>query len=71
MSDVKKTLEQLNSYSCKGQRNLLLRNMKVNEKYAILSANRHMKKKSGKSVIKLILDKFYIYLPKRFNSLPN
>lgn len=71
MSEVMKTLCQLNSYSCKGQRNLLLRNMKVNEKYVILSAHRHIKKKSGKSMIKLILDKYYIYLPKRFNSLPN
>lgn len=71
MENIDDTLGQLNSYSCKGRRNLLLRNMKLNEKYVIISAHRHTKKKSGKSVIKLILDKFYIYLPKRFNSLPS
>lgn len=69
MANVVKTLEQLNSYSCHGQRNLLLRNMIANEKYLILSAQRHVKRKSGKCVIKLTLDKYYLYLPKRFNSL--
>lgn len=67
--NVQETLDQLNSQSCKGQRNLLLRNMKINYAYPILSAHKHTKKKSGKSVIKLVLSKFYIYLPKRFNSL--
>lgn len=69
MSNIVKTLEQLNSYSCRGKRNLLLRNMKVNQKYSIVFAQRHVKRKSRKSVIKLVLDNYYIYLPKRFNSL--
>lgn len=69
MSNIIKTLEQLNSFSCQGQRNLLLRNMKINEKYLILSAQRYVKRKSRKCVIKLMLEKYYLYLPKRFNSL--
>lgn len=69
MTNIIETLEELNSYSCQGKRNLILRNMIVDEKYPILSAVRHVKKRSGKSVIKLILDKYYIYLPKRFNTL--
>lgn len=69
MEDIVKTIDQFNSYSYQGRRNLLLRNMKVNEKYLILSAQRYVKPKSGKCIIKLILDKYYIYLPKRFNTL--
>lgn len=68
-TNIVKTLEQLNSYSCEARRNLLLRNMKINEKYVIISAQRHSKRKSGKTVIKLTLEKHYIYLPKRFNSI--
>lgn len=69
MANIVKTLEQLNSYSCEARRSLLLRNMKINEKYLIISAQRHFKRKPGKSVIKLTLVKHYIYLPKRFNSI--
>lgn len=69
MSSITKTLEELNSFSCQGRKNLLLRNMQINVKYHIQSAQRHAKTRSGKCVIKLNLDKFYIYLPKRFNSL--
>lgn len=69
MANISQTLEQLNSYSCHGKKNLLLKDMQINEKYLIQSAQRHTKSRSGKCVIKLILDKYYIYLPKRFNSL--
>lgn len=69
MENIIQTLDQLNSYSCQGQKNLLLRNLKINEKHLILSAQRYVKKKSGKCVIKLTLEKYYLYLPKRFNSL--
>ncbi len=44
--------------------------MKICKKYSILSANRHYKIKSGKTVIKLNLNECYIYLPVRFNILP-
>lgn len=71
MGSVTKTLEQLNSLSCQHQKNLLPRNMQINVKYRIQSAERHTKRRSGKSVIKLILEKHYIYLPARFNTISN
>ncbi len=69
MTSIAKTLEQLNSLSCQGRKNLLLKNMEINKKYLIQSAKRHNKTRSGKIIIRLILEKHYIYLPKRFNSL--
>lgn len=71
MCDTQKILNKLNTYSCEPQRKLLLRNMEINKKFDIISANRHYKPRSGKSVIKLILNNYYIYLPVRYNILPD
>lgn len=71
MSDTKRILEKINAYSCEPQRKLLLCNMDFNRKYDIFSAHRHRKIKSGKTVIKLYLNNCYIYLPDRFNILPD
>lgn len=68
---MKNVLDKLNTYSCEPQRKLLLRNMDFNRKYKISSAHRHYKIKSGKSIIKLNLSDCYIYLPVRFNILPD
>lgn len=71
MDQTKSILDKLNMYSCEPQRKLPLRNMEVNKKYEIISAHRHNKIKSGKSVVKPCLDNCYIYLPVRFNILPD
>lgn len=69
---IKDTLKQLNTYSFQPRRKLLLHNMKINKKYHILLAQKTMKmNKSKKTVIKLEIDEYYIYLPKRFDKVPN
>lgn len=71
MDQTKNVLEQLNTFSCEPQRKMLLRDMVFHRKYNIISAHRHHKTKSGKTVIKVNLSNCYIYLPVRFNTLPD
>lgn len=71
MTDViEQKLCQLNTYSCHPKRKINVKNLIANNKYKIFSAKRQFKKNhSKKSVIKLELEKSYLYLPKRFNEL--
>lgn len=71
VENVSKTLTHLNVYSFQPRRKLLIRDMEINKKYKILSALKTLKmNKSKKLVIKLEIDKYYIYLPDRFKGLP-
>lgn len=72
VKQVEKTLKQLNSVSSHPQRKLVLNMMETNKRYLILSAQKTIKlNKSRKMVIRLEIDNFFIYLPKRFNRLPD
>lgn len=69
---VEKTLKQLNSVSLHPRRKLGLNTMEENKKYPVLSARKTMKlNNSKKMVIRLEIDEFFIYLPKRFEQLPD
>lgn len=71
-NNVERTLQQLNTYSLHPRRKLSLRAMETNKKYSILFAQKTLKlNKSRKSVVRLDIDDVFIYLPKRFNQLPD
>lgn len=68
--NVSKTLDQLNVYSFQPRRKLSLENMETGKKYQIISAHKTLKmNKSKKTVVKLEIDQYFIYLPQRFNRL--
>lgn len=70
--NIEKTLKQLNTYSIKPRRKLSLGMMEINKKYTILSARKTLKlNKSKKTVVRLEVEDAFIYLPVRFNQLPN
>lgn len=69
---VENALEQLNTCSFQPRRKLLLRKMEKNKKYRILSAKKVLKlNKSKKMIIKLEVEKYFIYLPQRFLKIPD
>lgn len=69
---IEKTLTQLNTFSFQPRRKLLLRNMEINKKYSILTAQKVLKmNKSKKTAVKLEVDNVFIYLPERFKKLPD
>lgn len=69
---IEKTLKHLNTLTSHPRRKLTLDRMEANKKYSILTAQRTMKlNKSKKTVVRLDFDSSYVYLPKRFDQLPD
>lgn len=71
-NNANRTLRHLNTLTSHPRRKLTLDRMEADKKYPILTARRTMKlNKSRKSVVRLDFDSSYVYLPKRFDQLPD
>lgn len=69
---IEETLKHLNSLGIRSPRKIMLNRLSTNKSYPILWAQKTTKLNKSKTVVvRLEIDDFFLYLPKRFNTVPN